>query len=172
MMLRYLLRESPVFASKIAGSTMLCISQGWWNQRKSLTGAGAGAAAVIARARLMHAIDQNFDRFRRRELGNAVAEIEYVAAAVAEGSEDFFRFALHHFRRCKQHSRVKVALQRNTIADARTRLSYIHAPVESDCVAADGGDVLQPVAAALVNTTAGMRAPACSRLRPAMMRCK
>ena len=96
----------------------------------------------------MHAIDQNLDCFRRRELGNPVTEIEYMAAAMAEASEDFFGFALHHFCRCKQHSRVEIALQRDTIADARSRLGDVHAPVETDRIAADCGDGLQPVAAA------------------------
>ena len=76
---------------------MLCISQGLRNSQKSLAGAGVDGVAVIARARLVYAIDQNFDVFRRGELGNAVAEIEYMAAAVAEGREDFICFALHHF---------------------------------------------------------------------------
>ena len=76
----------------------MCISQALRKPRKSLAGAGLDPVVVIARARLVHAIDQNFDCFRLGELGNAVAEIEYVAVAMAEGSEDFLRFALHHFR--------------------------------------------------------------------------
>ena len=83
------------------GSTKLCISQALRNPHKSLAGAGLEAIAVIARARLVYAIDQNFDRFRRGELGNAVAEIEHMAVAMAEGSKDFFRFKLHHFCRRK-----------------------------------------------------------------------
>ena len=70
-----------------------------------------------------------------------------VSRAVAV--EDLARLGSDGFRRAEEHVRVEVALQCHLVADAAACLADVDGPVESDRIAADGGDLLQPQAAVL-----------------------
>ena len=99
---------------------------------------------------VMHGLDQSCHVFRRRELGNAVAEVENVpGVAGAVAIEHFFCFCGNYLWRGKQHARIQITLQGNFCADTTARFAQINRPVQADGVATARGNRFQPQAAAL-----------------------
>ena len=96
----------------------------------------------------VHHVYQRFDIFRFDVGGDAVSQVEHVAAARAVAVEDGFGFALDGFDGGRHYRRVEVALQRYLVTDALARLADVHCPVEADCIHAGASHGLQPVPAA------------------------
>ena len=69
------------------------------------------------RAQFVHRSDQGGDVFRRRELRDAVTEIEYVAGSAPEGFERVSHFPSDRLRRCEQHRGIDIALKGRASAD-------------------------------------------------------
>ena len=65
----------------------------------------------------MDFVDEFGHMIGRRELRNAVTEIENMSGMVAEAVEHRARLAANGGRRREQHGRIEVALQRDTCPD-------------------------------------------------------
>src|SRR3954468_14174997 len=92
----------------------------------------------------MHFVDQFRNVLRRRELRNAMPEIEHVSRVIAEAVEHRARFHANGSRRRKQHRRVDIALERDLAAYPFARLAEIDGPVEPDRIDAGLGDLVKP----------------------------
>ena len=77
----------------------------------------------------MYGIDQNFGVFGVGVLVDAMAEVEYMAAAVAVVGEDACDLGADRFRCTEEGKRVEVALQGNLFADATTCFADVAGPV-------------------------------------------
>src|SRR5213078_3981731 len=87
-------------------------------------------------------------------LADAMAEVEDVAVArgriaLAKALQARGDLATDGGRTGEQHVRIEVALERDAVADAATRLAEVHRPVDADDIGAERGDRLEPGAAAL-----------------------
>src|SRR5579872_507106 len=106
-------------------------------------------AAANRAAMTMNFIHEFSNILRRRELRNAVAEIENVARMIAEAVEHGAGFHADCGRRRKQYRRIDIALQRHLATHALARLAQVHGPVEPHRIHADIGDLVEPQPAAL-----------------------
>src|SRR3984957_4320011 len=114
------------------------------SRRRSACSSSANGAAMA-----MHFVDQLRDVFRRRELRNAVAEIEDVARMIAETVEHGAGFDANRRGRREQYRRIDVALQCPPATAPLARLGKVHRPVEANRVDPSRRDFLEPQAAAL-----------------------
>src|SRR2546430_11232209 len=101
------------------------------------------------RAQFVHRSDEGGDVLRRRELWNAVAEIEDVTRSASEGLERLAHLFADNFRRREQHGGIEIALERGSFADPAARVRQVHGPVQTDAVASGPGDALEPGRTAL-----------------------
>lgn len=99
---------------------------------------------MIRAAELMHGFNQGADMLWRRELRNAVTEIEHMTGTLSELMQHLAYLGGDGGGRTEQHIRIEIALQSDLVADALPRLADINSPVEAHGVAADGSDVFQP----------------------------
>src|SRR4030095_4102223 len=104
----------------------------------------------------MHRVHERCDRLRRRVLRNSMAQVEYVPAPLAissarrtKVSEDASRFVLDDARRRDRGNRAQFAWRGAAMFNTPTRPPEAGRPVQSDGVAADRRDLLEPSAAAL-----------------------
>ena len=86
---------------------------------------------VILTGQFVYGIDQNFSVFRICVLVDAVAEVEYMAAAVAVVGKDARDFGADRFGRTEEGKRVEVALQGNLFADATAGFADVTGPVQA-----------------------------------------
>ena len=84
-------------------------------------------------------------------LADTVAQIEHMAAAVAETGQNTRDFGFYTVRRTEQCERVEIALQRDFIPHAAAGFADIAGPVQSERIGADVCHLFQPQAAALGN---------------------
>src|SRR6202012_1883206 len=94
-------------------------------------------------------LDERRHVFWRRELADAMAEVEDVTAAATEAVERGDRLGLHVLRRREQRHRLEVALPADAVAHATSRGTEIGRPVEAHDARAGVADRLEPLAAAL-----------------------
>lgn len=87
--------------------------------------------------------------FRIDLRGDAVAEIEHMATALAVTGEDASDFSADGFRLGVEHGRVHVALQGDLVADTLAGVANVAGPVQTQGVGACIGDAFQPQAAVL-----------------------
>ena len=92
----------------------------------------------------MYGIDQNFGVFWIGVLVDAVAEVEYMAAAVAVFGEVWWDLGADRLRCAEEGKRVEVALQGNLFADATACFADVAGPVQAQCVCADFCHAFQP----------------------------
>ncbi|MCY1450809.1 hypothetical protein D9M71_676450 [compost metagenome] len=81
--------------------------------------------------------------------GDAVAEVEHVAAAVAVSSQDAPHFRTDRRRVGVEHRRVHVALQGHLVADAGAGAADVAGPVQAQHFGAAVGHGLKPQTATL-----------------------
>ena len=97
----------------------------------------------------MHRIDQRDDMLWRGELGDTVAQIEYMTGPRPVAVDDAARLGGNSLRRCKQHRRIHIALQRHPVADPTTGIAQIRRPIQTHGITAARGNVFQPLTATL-----------------------
>ena len=71
--------------------------------------------SVIGTAFVTHRLDERANVLGWRELGNSMAEVKDVAIGFSKGSQDAPYSVAHGIRSGKQHSRIEVTLQGNTL---------------------------------------------------------
>ena len=102
---------------------------------------------------------------------DAVPQIEHVARARRRSSRAPAAFRRAAFGRRKQRRRIEIALQGHPSADGLARRAQVGGPVHAHRIAADGGDLVQPGAAAFGEDDVGHAPPfgsrASARRRPA-----
>src|SRR3569623_1153065 len=97
----------------------------------------------------MYGVTQYRNRFRRRKLRNAMAQVEYMACNCAPESLQYLcRFALNLLSIREQYHRIQISLQCHALADLGTCLSQINRPIQSDGIGAYVGNLLKPQTAA------------------------
>ena len=96
------------------------------------------------RAQFVHSSDQRGDIFGRRELRNAVAEIQHVAGSGPERLKRVLNLAPDRFGRGEQHRGIDISLQGRLSADPPARVSQVDRPIQADAIASGRGDVLEP----------------------------
>src|SRR4029079_1091178 len=103
----------------------------------------------------MHRLDERRDVLRGRVLRYAMAEVEDVARAGAEGLEDAQRLALDRLGRREERHRIHVSLQGDFRAHAPTRFPDIRLPVDAQRIGSPAPHRLEPRPAALREQYAG-----------------
>ena len=86
---------------------------------------------VILTGQFVYGIDQNFGVFGVGVLVDAVAEVEYMAAAVAVVGKNACDFGADRFGRAEEGKRVEVALQGDLFADATAGFADVAGPVQA-----------------------------------------
>ena len=89
-------------------------------------------AAAHGAAHAVHGLHHGCHGFRRRELGNAMAQVEHVARACrwrAKRVEHFRHFGADLIRAGKQDGRVEIALQAHFMPDQLARARQVDGPV-------------------------------------------
>ncbi len=86
---------------------------------------------MILTRQFVYGIDQDFGVFGVGVLVDAVAEVEYMAAAVSVVSKDARDFGADRLRCAEEGKRVEVALQGNLFADATAGFADVARPVQA-----------------------------------------
>ena len=97
----------------------------------------------------MHRINKDLGTFRINELMNAVTQVEYVTVARTKALQNVRHLGTNTIRRCVQHTRIHVALQRHAITDTATGVIDIGGPVQTQGIGTGFGHHFQPLPAVL-----------------------
>ena len=106
---------------------------------------------MIASAIFVNFVDQDLNVFNRRELVDAVSEIEDMAAIAnhTEAVHDLACLGADCLLGAEEGERVHVALKGDLVLNDATCTGHVDRPVEADRIAAGGRDFGEPFAAAL-----------------------
>ena len=104
---------------------------------------------VVRWTQAVYGFYERFGIFRWGKLADAVAEVKDVAMAVAEAGQGFFYLLGNGGRVGEQNGGVEVTLQRDTLSHLLAGSTQVGGPVQADGITASGGDVFQPLSAAL-----------------------
>jgi len=89
---------------------------------------------MVLNADFVHRIDQRGDILRIDVWCDPVAEVEYMAAAIAEVGQYVGNLPADGFRIGGHDRRIHIALQGNPVADLFPGCIQVDRPVEAECV--------------------------------------